>query len=452
MLQEVKTVLVALSGGPDSLVLLDVLDKLKSEFRLQLEIFHVNHGLREESLKEEEFVRQVAEHYGLACCVERVEVEKYRRKGERSPEEAARLARYAAFQRKLDSSGFQRVALGHHADDLVETFLLRLIWGAGPSALASIPPVRGPYIRPLIEVWRKEIEAYAKNLPFSPMRDPSNLDISIPRNRVRHLLIPFLENSFNPKVKSSLINEIELLREEWEERAGEPLESLGESAGDYLDIASCRRLSLAGQRRALKEMLLRKGIPPSFRRVEDLRLKVLEGKNGSTMHLPAGWLAVREYDRVRFFNRDELSPTSYEKEAEIPGEGVFALPGFGAELRLRVEEPREDGGAHITRDPWKASLDWGKLDFPLKLRYVRPGDRFHPLGAPGKRKLQDFLVDLKVPRGSRSQVMVLLSGDEIVWVPGFRIDERFKVTPSTTRVAQMELALGEDATYPARRS
>ncbi len=452
MLHNVNNILVALSGGPDSLVLLDVLYKLRGDYQLVLEIFHVNHGLRAESMEEEEFIRKVAEYYDLAFSIERVEVEKYRRGGERSPEEAARLARYDAFQRRLRSSGFQRMALGHHADDRVETFLLRLITGAGLSALASIPPVRGPFIRPLAEVWRAEINTYAKTLPFTPLQDPSNQDLSIPRNRVRHLLIPLLEKSFNPSVKSNLIREIELLREEWEEGDGDQSEYLRGSSEDYLDIAFCRRLSVAGQRRLFREMLLRRGIPPSFRRIEDLRLKILGGKNGSMMHLPGGWMAVREYQRVRFCSLEDLLPPREEAEAEIPGEGVFPLAGFGMEIRLRMEEFEKEGRAQIARDPWQASLDWDKLVFPLRLRYVHPGDRFQPLGAPGMRKRQDFLVDLKVPRRYRAWVIVVLAEGEIVWVPGYRIDERFKVTPSTTRIAQMELKLDEETPHPARKS
>ncbi len=303
MLQGREKVLVAVSGGPDSLVLLDVLWRLQDPYSLRLEVFHVDHALRPDSAAEADYVGRVAEAYRLPFHHERVEVKPEGPRGRMSPEEAAREARYASLARRMHAGGFDRVALGHQADDRVETLLLRLIAGAGPRALASIPPVRGPFIRPLIEVWSEEIEDYLDCLPLPPLRDPTNLDLTIPRNRVRHALLPYLESEFNPAVRMSLARALELLNEE---AAVGTINGAGDSAAfaamdamdGVIELDAYEEMSLANQRLLLWRELLALGLRPSFRLIEDLRANVCAGRSGNRMDLPGGWVAVREYGRV----------------------------------------------------------------------------------------------------------------------------------------------------------
>ncbi len=449
MLRGGEKVLAAVSGGPDSLVLLDVLWRLSRPLGLRLEVFHVDHGLRPGSGDEAAYVGRVAEAYGLPFAAQRVEVERRGGRGRMSPEEAAREARYAALEGRLAAGGFDRAALGHQADDRVETFLLRLLTGAGPRALASIPPVRGPYVRPLIEVWESEVRGYLECLPFPPLEDPTNLDLAVPRNRVRHGLLPYLEREFNPAVKASLARALELTAEERAGAAEEGREDCSDPSAP-VELAAFDGLPLAGRRLLLWRKLLAMGIRPTFRLVEDLRENICEGRNGSRMALPSGWEAVREYDRVAVFRSGEAGSSpgvAEDPEAVMEGEGVYAFPAAG--LTLEVEFLEEVPGMEeiAASGPLNACLDLDRLSFPLRARSIRPGDRFFPLGAPGSRKVQDFLTDAKVPRRLRARTLAVLSEGRIAWLVGLRIDDRFKVTADTRRVARISAG----APPPSRR-
>jgi len=443
-------VLVAVSGGVDSLVLLDVLVQLAEKEGTTLRVVHVDHGVRPDSGEDAAHVERVAAHYGLGCALREVRVPETTGK---SPEERLREARYGAFHEELENSGAARLATGHTADDRVETLLLRLITGAGPRGLGSIPPLRLPFVRPLIRVWRREVEAYARFLPFPPRLDPTNLDTSIPRNRIRHRLLPLLEEEYNPSVKRVLLGEAEMLASlaELVDELTLEAECMDVSATDRgaeLDVEGLRSRPLAVRREVIAASLRRLGLEPGFDLVEDIRGKLLDIEGNSRLDLAPGLSARRVYDRIVLGPRPSQAPTP---EIDIPGEGSHLLPGLGLRLEVSTrprgeEEPREAVGG-----PCNAWLDADRLSFPLRARGVRAGDRFHPLGAPGRRKLQDFLVDMKVPREDRARVVVIESAGEIAWVVGMRIDERFKVRKNTTRVTVLEVTQqegGETARWP----
>ncbi|MEJ5186369.1 MAG: tRNA lysidine(34) synthetase TilS [Candidatus Geothermincolales bacterium] len=439
MLGKGDLVLVAVSGGADSLCLLDVMAQLSPRLDLRLHVVHVDHGLRPESAEDAEFVREVAAYYRLPCRVAKVRVERGRGRGSTSPEEAARRARYQAFEEAARELGADRVATGHTADDRAETLLLRLLTGAGPEGLRSIPPVRGIYIRPLIEVFRSEVETYVHHLPFKPRLDVSNLDLRVPRNRVRHELLPLLERRYNPAVKEVLCREadtlyhmVELVEERAEELEQRAVTRLDDEV--VIDRNALLEAPVLLQRQVIARSLRRAGGEADYHLVEELRRRFLEGEENPWLDIGPGLVARRVYDRIVLGPRP--APGELE-EVKIDGEGIFQLPGWTLRVTL---EPWEGGDPRkAVTSPLEALLDAERLRFPLRVRGVRPGDRFHPLGAPGTRKLQDFLVDLKVPLERRKDVAVLESDGEIAWVMGMRIDDRFKVTPDTRRVARMRL-------------
>ncbi len=434
-------VVVAVSGGADSLVLLDVLAQLAPSEGISLRVLHVDHALRPGSDREAEYVERAARTYGIPFRSLRVEVEAPGSRG-LSPEEAAREARYRAYEEELAESGARRLATGHTADDRVETLLLRLLTGAGPRGLGGIPPVRGPYIRPLCQVWREEVERYATFLPLPPLEDPTNRDTAIPRNRVRHVLLPLLERDF-PGAKKVLLREAEVLGEVWEWLEEEAREAEGKGVREeegVAEVSTSYLLSLPPilRRELLARLIRRVGAEPDYHLLEDI-LRLSEGGGSARLDLAGRARVAREYGRILFRPAPSAAEgEEFPDEVEVRGEGVFPLPGG---RRLKVELVSGEKGAISPREghPRVAWLDADLLSFPLRLRRIRPGDRFHPLGAPGTRKLQDFLVDLKVPRGKRREVMVLESGGQIAWVVGYRPDERFKVTPRTRRALRCEV-------------
>lgn len=435
-------VLLAVSGGGDSLVLLDAMVQVAGEEGISLRVVHVDHGVRPDAAADADFVREVSAHYGLGCAVHKLAVPAAPLSGDMSPEEWLREARYGAFRDELEKTGAARLATGHTADDRVETLLLRLITGSGPRGLGAIPPSRPPYIRPLIQVWRNEVEAYARFLPFPPRLDATNLDTSIPRNRVRHHLLPLLEEEYNPAVRKVLLGEAEMLSSLAEAvdglvREAEEGDVVLEGGEIGIDVDGLRSRPLAVRREVIAASLRRLGLEPAYNLVEDIRRKLLEAAGNARLDLGPELSARRVYGRLVLGPRPVPSPPA---ETEIPGEGVYALQGLGLSLALRLG-PRGDADPRSgVAGPCEAWLDADLLAFPLKVRGVVPGDRFHPLGAPGRRKLQDFLVDMKVPREERDRVAVLESGGEIAWVLGMRIDERFKVGEGTERVAVLEVS------------
>ena len=434
-------VLAAVSGGVDSLVLLDVLVQLAEEEGISLRVVHVDHGVRPDSADDAKYVQRVAEHYGLDCSVRRIKVQ---RGAGTSPEEGLREARYGAFREELESSGAARLATGHTADDRVETLLLRLITGAGPRGLGSIPPLRRPFVRPLIRVWRKEVDEYARFLPFAPRLDQTNLDTTIPRNRIRHRLLPLLEEEYNPSVKRVLLGEAEMLASLAEiidelTRGSEEADVSETARGEEIDVEGLRSRPLAVRREVIAASLRRLGLEPGFDLVEDIRSRLLDIEGSSRLDLGPDHSARRVYNRIVLGPRPQHASIP---EKYIAGEGAHDIPGSGMRLDIST---RTRGGldpSTAMEGPGEAWLDADRLSFPLLARGVRPGDRFHPLGAPGTRKLQDFLVDEKVPREDRPGILVIESAGEIAWVVGMRIDERFKVREDTTRVAVLKVTGG----------
>src|SRR5690606_7110870 len=208
-------IVVAVSGGPDSVALLHVLTRLKDQESLDLVVAHLNHRLRGRSADEDAaFVGSLAERWGLPAVVEEADVARMARQRGVGIQEAAREARYAFFSRVAEAWGAARIALAHHADDQVETVLFRLIRGTGTRGLAGIPPVRGPIIRPLIDVSREDIVAYCRRHRLPYRTDPSNRDMRYRRNRIRWELIPLLEERYNPRVREAIVRMARILRDE----------------------------------------------------------------------------------------------------------------------------------------------------------------------------------------------------------------------------------------------
>lgn len=440
-----QTLLVAVSGGRDSLVLLDVMVQLAPRAEIALRVLHVDHGLRPESTADAAFVEGVAQHYGLPCSVLKVEISREGKGKPLSPEEAAREARYEAFERELSDTGADCLATGHTADDRVETMLIRLISGAGPSALASIAPVRYPYVRPAIEVWRSEVDAHVPFLPFVPREDPSNLDLSIPRNRIRHELLPLLERQYNPSIRKALLREADMLASSQElvtPLIEEAMADVSSLEGDIeIDIQALGSRPLAIKRQVIVDVLTGLGIEPDFDMVEDIRLKVLEAKGNPRLVLSAGVTARKVYGSMIIGSRPSpvrLQGRGATEEWIIPGEGNYLLRYLSLRLRISSRPYGGEDPKGSSSGPAVAWLDASCLSFPLKVRRIRPGDRFHPLGSQGTKKVQDFLVDLKLPREDRRNVIVLESGGKIVWLLGLRMDDRFKVNEDTSRMAVIE--------------
>ncbi len=420
-------ILIAYSGGVDSTGLLNLLLELREEWSFELFLGHFNHKLRPRAEEDEKFVRRTAQKYSLPLFVGSKDVRSYAQARKMNIEEAGRELRYDFLKKTALRIGLAKIATGHTMNDQAETFLMRLMRGSGLRGLAGIfPVVEGMIVRPLIEIERKDIEAYLKERGIEFRIDESNFDRCFLRNRIRLDLIPYIKENFEPKIISRLSKIASIIREEdsllekiTQEKAQRAV--LKKDNRISLQIESVSSLPRSLARRVVRDFIseLRgnlRGI--SFEDVESV-LSLGEGKE-----FPLKKDLVLRREKSQIFLKKESPPIRYEYKWE--GKGSLEIK----ELKLKFE------GKKIKRrnsfrldfdDQTRAFLDLGKLKFPLLVRNRREGDRYQPLGAPGQKKLKEIMRAKGIPLSERESRPVFLSGEEIVWILGLPVSERFKV-------------------------
>ena len=439
-------VIVAVSGGADSICLLHLLHALRDFFSIHLVVAHYEHGLRPmEDPAETDFVQQFAASLGLPFESEKGFLSIGRGA---SIEERARNARYDFLERMREKHKAQRIALGHTLNDQAETLLMRLLRGSGPAGLGSIPPVRNStIIRPLIETERRETEAYLDSQGLAWKTDSSNLQPAYLRNRIRLELIPLLEN-YQPRLVKLLGQTTAILRDEnacLEKIADAWLTSKVEMKpeGSFrISIPFLLELPIALRRRVTRQLIGK--VKKDLRRISSDHIesaeKLMRGeKPQGSLSLPNSVKIKRAYDHLIFSAEPGTGRKLDSFFYNLDGPGEHQLEEIG--LLISLFEMPNSKGLPLEGSPWTAFLDAEKVHYPLTVRSFRPGDRFVPLGMTGHKKLKDFFVDLKIPRDQRYSTPILCCDDIPVWVCGFRIDDRFKIRPQTKRV--MKITLGD---------
>lgn len=428
MLKGGERVLLAVSGGPDSLAMLHVLAALAPAHRLDLHVAHLDHGMRADSAKDAAFVRREAGRLGLPVTLGAAGPE--RAPGE-SPEESLRIKRRAFLEGTAEALGAHRIATAHTMDDQAETVLMRLLQGAGRRGLGGIPPLRWWFMRPLIDARRTEVEAFCRAAGLRPRIDPSNADRAYLRNVIRHETLPMLAGSMNERLTESLARLADVFRDEdayLDEHAAD-VEGVAFGEQDIrLRVETLRSLPPALQRRMIRLLSwTNDGSVYSGEQTERIRSLALTGETGSRVDLPHGVSAWLEYGSL-VLGRTPSPARRPAVPVEVPGEAD--VPAWGLRVRswVAAERPAEwpDGRRRCV-------LDADLVPFPLTIRHVRPGDRFRPLGMARSKKVGDFFTDRRVPVRLRQHVPLLAGRDGVVWVVGHRIDDRVKVTAATRR-------------------
>lgn len=432
-------VVVAVSGGPDSVCLLAVLQELSPELGLTLHAAHLDHAFRgDESAAEARSVRELAATLGIPATIERIDVPRFCAERGLSAQAGAREARYGFLDEVARTVGANRIATGHTANDQAETLVMRLLRGAGLAGLSGIPPKRGIIIRPLIETTRQEVMEHLQAAGLSFTTDPSNERPVYTRNRIRQEVMPVLAR-FNPSAAETLAAEAALIRDEDEALdafVAPLLDGLLSTGDDHARIGRERFNGLLpGVRRRILRLAAQR-LGADVRRLSAVRTAEAIGfmahaRTGRFMELAPGLELGREYDA--FVIRPTAQPQEFDLPLAVPG--ITALPGLSlsadAAVRGAGAEPDSGCGNYL----WQAEFDYATITGPLRLRSRRPGDRLQPAGMGGRsRKLQDLFTDLKVPRAERDRVPVLAAGEDILWVPGVRTDGRFLPGPGTQQV------------------
>jgi len=461
MFGEGDTIVVGVSGGPDSLCLLHGLRQFQEELDIVLHVGHVEHGIRgEESQADAAYVEDLTREWQLPASVEYADVPAYAAKHKLAIEEAARRVRYSFLGRVAHQVGAHCIAVGHNADDQVETILMHWMRGSGLGGLRGILPVQvlgaetwwsGPAIklvRPLLEVPRGEIEAYCRQHGLKPRFDRSNLDLTYHRNRIRHELLPHLE-SFNPRIRAVLRRSAHVITDDYDYlrlQGVQAWESLAQESEGTVTFPLKPWLDLhpSLQRQLLREAIhgLRKSLRDiDWIHVEQARLGVEEKATGAKITLPQGLFLFKGYDE--FVIGQEMPwpdlPLLMERELALNIPGITSLPK--SKWRLRVEivrRPEISEEALENADPWQAYLDLERAGRNLMLRGRRTGDHFQPLGMGGQGKaLNDFMINAKIPQHIRDHLPLVVSPQHIIWVAGWRVDERVKITSQTAQVLHL---------------
>lgn len=453
LLKSGDRVVVAVSGGPDSIALLHVLATLAGELSIKLCAVYVDHGLRPgETAAERELVAVMADKLGVEFKSGRVAVSDYAAAHGMSIEAAARYLRYEFLEKMAEELGGAVIAVAHTADDQAEEVLLRLLRGAGRKGLAGMVPVnyRG-VIRPFLGVPKGRLLDYLDKHALSFLEDSSNTERDFLRNRVRLDLLPYLEEHFNPAVRQTLLRTGEILGAEddlLDRLAGDLyLQAVTEDETGVLiiDIALLLEDHQALRRRVVERAMVAVEAQPSFHHIDRVLQLAASGENGRELHLSEGLRVLRREGQLDFSypagrvghrqNLAESKAVSFNINIDGPGLWPVAEAGFSIKVEVGDEVPERDELMEMTSD----YLDMAGIDFPLTVRSPEAGDRFHPLGAPGSRKVADFLADRKVPRERRCRVPVVLNRERILALSGFRVDHRYRLLDNTKEVLKMTI-------------
>jgi tRNA(Ile)-lysidine synthase len=448
------TVLAAVSGGPDSVCMLHVLLSLREEFGFDVKVAHLDHRFRgDESRGDAEFVSDLASRLGVPSIRGEENVPRFVLSHSMSKQDAARMIRYRFLVRVSKLEYCQRIATGHNADDQAETVLMRLLRGAGPEGLAGIPVKRGDIIRPLLGVWRDEVEGYLARHGLPSRVDSSNLEPVYLRNRVRSELLPAL-SEYNPAIARALTNLGTIMADvsaHFEALTDRALTEVVRSArvGQFaLDLGKLSGYDEASRRYIFRRVfeLLRPDLAPlPFHHVENLMSLVRRDEVGVSVELPDGAQARLEHGVV-VVAHGAGPRTIPERELPVPGAAAFE----GADLRVTaelVDRGKLPAPPEATADD-SALFDWDAIEPPLLVRGRREGDRFHPFGMEGTKTLKELMIDSKIAASFRDAVPLVCDQQGILWVVGMRRSAEAPVTERTRTVLVLRAHAEEDSPGP----
>ncbi len=444
-----ESVLVACSGGPDSVALLHLLWTLREERSLRLGVAHLHHGLRgAEADADAAYVAALAERLTLPLVTERADVPTLARQTRESCETAARRARYDFLERAASAGGWDRIALGHTASDRAESVLLNLLRGSGLHGLRGMPAVRGRFLRPLLLAWRAETEAYCAHLQLHPRQDHTNLDPThAARNRIRQELLPLLREQYNPQVEAALVRLAQAVEDELEWTEPQAAHLVAAVLHERDPGVTVELTALAEAPPGLRYRLWRAawtriaGVAWDLSAADYHALDRLAlcSPTGRHLDLPRDIRAEKGYNSVTLSRRHDAAPVPGPLPTYLlPVEGRRELPEIGctAVVERLTQRPTELGEA---RD-CQVVMDAASVSLPLSVRAWQPGDRLIPLGMSGHRKVQDLLTDHKVPRGRRCRLPILVDArNQVLWVVGHALSDQVKVTAATSEYLRITL-------------
>lgn len=431
LLQSGHKIIAAVSGGIDSMVMLDLLVHLQKLWKLEIVVAHVNFQLRgKESDGDEQFVQKIAKAYAFPFYSQQTDTKSIAEKHKRSVQETAREIRYSFFDTLKKSLQADVVATAHNANDNAETMLINLLRGSGIDGLAGIPPRRSCIIRPLLSVTRKEIVQYSKSMNVKFRNDSSNAKDDYTRNFLRNAIIPQLEERINPSLTETLLNESDLFRDAAMFTGRMTNTAFADCvSGSTIDVKRFMLHDPFIQQSIIHRLLKELGCEPAFTSVNAV-VELAQMQKGSIIEINKLWRAERIAQKIEIKKKKERDDFFFiiEKAGKLTTEHFT--------ITVKKSEPPDN---KRRRNASIEYVDAAAVKFPLTVRSWRAGDSFIPLGMKGKKKLSDFFGEQKLAAEEKYSIPIIESNGTILWVAGKRLDDRCKMTETTKTVYQLTL-------------
>ena len=444
--------LLGISGGPDSLTMLDLFYKIKDEYDLELIVFHLNHLFRKEAEKEAVFVKNFCKKRNIECVIKKFDVPAYVKEKNLSPEEGAREIRFKYLKNIYDKKKIDKICLAHNKDDNIETILFNIFRGSGTRGLIGIKSSIDLYemkiIHPLLIFYRSEIIDYCKINDLSPVFDPSNESDLYSRNRIRNNILPMIEDQINPNVKNSLIRLSNVISEDYnfiDNYSENLLEKIliEKNKNKYIfNLDKLKKLHNAIIKRIFNKVLFEiKGNIDNFyyKHYNYIIEFIKNNKTGDILELPDNIKLKISYNKL--FVYKGIIENNKPYEILIDSDGSYKLP-FKQRINIEIVNEKLDWKDY--QDDNICLVDFEEIKFPLKLRNRKDGDKFIPLGMSGHKKVKDFFIDRKVPDYLRDKIPILFNNDgSLIWICGYRMDDRFKIKKSSKKILLIRYHKGD---------
>jgi tRNA(Ile)-lysidine synthase len=453
MLQKGDSVLISISGGPDSVFLADALNQIKALYGLKLYCFHLDHKTRNgQSCQDAAFVRNFCDNIGLKLFSEEIDVKEWCRQNKLSFQDGARRLRLDLLNETAQKNRINKISTGHTADDNAETFLMHLLRGSGLRGLSGIQPVSGQFIRPLLEIFHADILDYLTENKIQYCSDKTNTENIYYRNKIRNILIPFINNNFSKNFVKNLTGTIDVIRQEnafIDTYGRKCLKKIAEMPEGIIKIPLIKLRAYPGsviKRIMISAIELVNGDFTDIRRenLSDMTRLCFSGNERKELLFAGGITVIRESENLYLYNNGTVpkSTDSIDPILDIKIE-------IGSKQELEIEGTKYlieafSGGSDYVKDKnvksSEAYLDFEKIRFPIKIDYWhRAGERFVPLGLKDFKKIQDYFTDMKIPYAKRPHIPLFYDREKIIWVGNYRVDERVKIDGQTKKIFHIKI-------------
>lgn len=444
LITEGDNILLGVSGGPDSMVLLYVLRDIQNDIKFNLLVAHVNHGIRDkESDGDELYVKDVCKKMNIPIYSTKVNMNEYAKKHKLSSEEAGREIRYKFFREKLMKIGGGKIAVAHNKNDQAETLILRFIRGTGIDGLKGMEYKNNDIIRPLLDVSRDEIEKYCKDNNINPRIDKTNKETKYRRNKVRLELIPYIEKNFNTGIIDTLVRTSRIMQTDSDflnEYSSNKYKTI--LVKEEKDKVILDNEKFLGLHKGIKARVLRYSIEKLFGYLKGIEEKNINDILDLSSSKNTGKsLYIGNNVRVKInYNELILERITTENKVEfrekLDTNSFVCIECINTRFAARVIN-RNDYNINL-KDRFIKYFDYDKIKGNLLIRNRKQGDRFIPLGMKGKKKIKDFFIDEKIPRDKRDKIPLIVDEEDVLWVVGYRISDKYKITDDTERVLEIK--------------